>query len=70
MKEKEKQKDNDGLVINPGDIIRHNFGIPPTNVDLFVFGDHNDEFLNLIDAEGTISTLTEYMANNSIKVLK
>jgi hypothetical protein len=58
-------KDNEGNSIEPGDIVRHSFGIPPTTVDLFVFGDSRASHLHLIDAKGVISTLDEYFAENS-----
>ena len=60
-------KDDEGSTINPGNVIVHNYGIPPTTVRLFVFGDYNADHLHLIDAAGNISTLTSCMAENSTK---
>jgi hypothetical protein len=63
-------KDIENSLIEPGDLIRYNFGIPPTTVDLFVFGTNQSEFLNVVDHRGVISTLTEVIANSSTIVLK
>jgi hypothetical protein len=56
-------RDCEGEEIKQGDLIQHNYGIPPTNVNLFVFRQNN--CLMVVDADGNMTELTDGIANSS-----
>jgi hypothetical protein len=56
--------DNEGNIIEPGNVIRHSFGIPPTTVDLFVFS-YDGKELHVISPKGDTCVLDEGIAASS-----
>ena len=57
-------KDMEGTEIKPGNVIRYSYGIPPTTVDLFVFGSFSGEVV-VMDKKGQMMPMNEDLAGES-----